>query len=56
MLSTSQEDFGDSFDPRTDANTVPPPPIPYAAGIDGIDGLVLSNPPLGAARQSRTDV
>ena len=51
MLSSSQEDFGDLFDLRTDANTVPLPPIPYAPGIDDLNGLVFSNPPLGDFRQ-----
>jgi hypothetical protein len=49
MVSASQEDFGDSFDLRTDANTVPPGP--YFPGIDGLNGLVFSNPPLGDFRQ-----
>jgi hypothetical protein len=47
MVSASQEDFGDSFDARTEAKTAPPPPIPYAAGINGLDALGFSNPPLG---------
>jgi hypothetical protein len=49
MLSTSQEDFGDAFGLRTDANTVSPGP--YFPGIDGLNGLVFSNPPLGDFRQ-----
>jgi hypothetical protein len=49
MVSSSQEDFGDLFDLRTDANTVPPGP--YFPGIDGLNGLVFSNPPLGDFRQ-----
>jgi hypothetical protein len=51
MLSTSNEDFGDSFDARTDAKTVPPQGIPYAPGIDGITALAFSNPPLGDFQQ-----
>jgi hypothetical protein len=51
MVSTSNEDFGDSFDFRTDAKTVPPFPIPYAAGIDGINALGFSRPPLGDFQQ-----
>jgi len=47
MVSASQEDFGDSFDARTDAKTAPPPGVPYAAGISGLDALGFSNPPLG---------
>jgi hypothetical protein len=51
MLSTSNEDYGDAFPGRTDANTVPPPGTPYFPGIDGKTGLVFSNPPLGDFRQ-----
>jgi hypothetical protein len=51
MLSTSNEDFGDAFDARTDAKTVPPQGIPYAPGIDGITALGFSNPPLGDFQQ-----
>ena len=51
MLSTSNEDFGDSFDARTAAKTVPLPGTPYAAGIDGINALGFSNPPLGDFQQ-----
>jgi len=51
QLSTSLEDFGDDFGLRTDANTVPPFPIPYAAGIDGITALAFSRPPVGDFRQ-----
>jgi hypothetical protein len=51
MLSTSNEDFGDAFTGRTDANTVPPPGTAYFAGIDGKTALGFSNPPLGDFRQ-----
>ena len=51
MVSASNEDFGDSFDNRTEAKTVPPPPIPYFAGIDGLNALAFSNPPLGDFQQ-----
>jgi hypothetical protein len=51
MLSTSNEDFGDSFDNRTDAKTVPLPGTPYVAGIDGFTALAFSNPPLGDFQQ-----
>jgi hypothetical protein len=51
MLSASNEDFGDSFDSRADANTTPPPGTPYFPGIDGVNGLAFSNPPLGDFRQ-----
>ena len=45
MLSASNEDFGDSFDKRTEAKTVAPGP--YFPGIDGLNALGFSNPPLG---------
>ena len=51
MLSASNEDFGDTFDARTAAKTVPPPPIPYFPGIDGLNALTFSNPPLGDFQQ-----
>ena len=47
MLSASNEDYGDSFDGRTDAKTVPPPGTAYFPGVDGLNGLSFSNPPLG---------
>jgi hypothetical protein len=47
MVSASQEDFGDAFDARTEAKTAPPLGTPYAPGIDGLDALGFSNPPLG---------
>jgi hypothetical protein len=60
MLSTAQEDFGDAFDCRTAANTVPPGAgaLPctqggaaYFPGIDGLNALAFSNPPLGSFAQ-----
>ncbi|WP_229166114.1 hypothetical protein [Bradyrhizobium altum] len=51
MVSTSNEDFGDTFDNRTAAKTVPLPGTPYAAGIDGLNGLGFSRPPLGDFQQ-----
>jgi hypothetical protein len=51
MLSASNEDFGDVFDARTAAKTVPPPPIPYFPGVDGLNALTFSNPPLGDFQQ-----
>jgi hypothetical protein len=51
MVSASNEDFGDSFDNRTEAKTVPPIGTPYVAGIDGANGLGFSNPPLGDFQQ-----
>jgi len=47
MAAASNEDFGDSFDLRTEARTVPPFPIPYFPGVDGINALVFSNAPIG---------
>lgn len=49
MLSTSNEDFGDSFDNRTEAKKVTAGP--YTAGIDGLNGLGFSRPPLGDFQQ-----
>jgi hypothetical protein len=51
MVSATNEDFGDGFDARTEAKTVPPPPIPYFPGIDGLNALGFSNPPLGDFQQ-----
>jgi hypothetical protein len=60
MLSAAQEDFGDAFGCRTDANTVPLGigTLPctqggpwYFPGIDGLNALAFSNPPLGGFRQ-----
>jgi len=51
MLSVSNEDFGDSFGNRTDARTVPPFPTSYFPGVDGLNALAFSNPPLGDFQQ-----
>ena len=51
MVSTSNEDYGNSFDNRTAANTVPLPGTPYFPGIDGLNALTFSNPPLGGFLQ-----
>ena len=51
QVSSSIEDFGDDFGVRTDANTVPPFPTGYAAGISGLDALALSRPVKGDFRQ-----
>jgi hypothetical protein len=51
QLSSSLEDFGDDFGLRTDANTVPPFPIPYMAGFDGLNALGFSRPVRGDFRQ-----
>ena len=49
QVSSSVEDFGDSFGNRSDANTAPAGP--YAAGIDGKNALSFSRPPVGDFRQ-----
>ncbi len=56
QASSSLEDFGDDFATRTDANTVPPYPIGYAAGITGLDALGSSLPVRGDFRQLSNDV
>jgi hypothetical protein len=56
QVSMSLEDFGDVFEARTDANTVPAFPIGYAAGITGIDALGLATPPRGDFRQLNNDL
>jgi hypothetical protein len=56
MAAASNEDFGDSFDLRTEARTVPPFPIPYFPGVDGINALAFSNPPLGDFSQLTNSV
>ena len=49
QVSTSVEDFGDTFDKRTDANTVALGG--YAPGITGLNGLASSRPVIGDSRQ-----
>ena len=56
QASTSLEDFGDDFALRTDANTVPPYPLGYAAGITGLDALGSSLPVRGDFRQLSNDI
>jgi hypothetical protein len=51
MLSSGLEDFGDTFERRTEANRVPPFPQGYAAGITGLEGLNLAKAPRGDFRQ-----
>jgi hypothetical protein len=51
QLSHSLEDFGDDFGLRTAANTVPLFSIPYLPGIDGLNALAFSRPPVGDFRQ-----
>lgn len=47
QVSQALEDFGDDFDLRTGANTVPLFPDPYAAGINGLEALGVSRTPVG---------
>ena len=56
QASSSLEDFGDTFAVRTDANTVPPFPAGYAAGIDGRSALGFALPVRGDFRQLSNDV
>ncbi len=62
QMSSSLEDFGDDFGLRTDANTVPISdpitglPIPYGAGITGLEALGLSRPVVGDFRQLSNDL
>jgi hypothetical protein len=51
MVSSSIEDFGGDFNTRTDANTVPPFPTGYPAGITGLDALGLARPTISDFRQ-----
>jgi hypothetical protein len=56
QASSSVEDFGGDFATRTDANTVPPFPAGYAAGIDGQNALGFARPVKGDFRQLSNDV
>ncbi len=56
QASSSIEDFGGDFDARTDANTVPPFPAGYAAGIDGANALGFARPVRGDFRQLSNDI
>jgi hypothetical protein len=51
MVSSSIEDFGGDFFTRTDANTVPPFPIGYPPGIDGLNALAFARPTISDFRQ-----
>jgi hypothetical protein len=51
MVSSSIEDFGGDFSMRTDANTVPPFPTGYPAGINGLVALGLARPTISDFRQ-----
>jgi hypothetical protein len=54
QVSSSVEDFGDSFDNRTDGNAVTTGS--YAAGINGKNALGFSRPPVGDFRQTSNDL
>lgn len=54
QVSSSIEDFGDSFDNRTDGNVVTSGS--YAGGIDGLSGLNASRPPRGDYRQLNNEL
>jgi len=49
QFSQSAEDFGDSFDKRSDGGAIIPGA--YDAGVNGLDALGLSHAPLGDFRQ-----
>ncbi len=51
QVSSSIEDFGSDFGLRTAANTVPPFPAGYTAGIDGLNALGFSRPVRGGFAQ-----
>jgi hypothetical protein len=51
QVSSSIEDFGSDFGLRTAANTVPPFPTGYTAGIDGFNALGFSRPVRGGFAQ-----
>jgi hypothetical protein len=54
QVSSSLEDFGDSFDSRTDANIVTA--APYFAGINGLTALNSARPPRGDFRQLNNEM
>jgi hypothetical protein len=56
QASSSLEDFGGDFATRTDANTVPPFPTGYPAGIDGSNALGFALPVRGDFRQLSNDI
>lgn len=56
MLSTGLEDFGDTFERRTEGNRVAPFPAGYAAGITGLQALSLGKSPRGDFRQLSSTV
>jgi hypothetical protein len=56
QASSSLEDFGSDFATRTDANTAPPFPAGYIAGIDGQNALGFARPVRGDFRQLSNDI
>ena len=54
QISSSLEDFGDSFDSRTAANSAPAGA--YAPGVDGRNALGFSKPPVGDFSQLNNDL
>jgi hypothetical protein len=56
QASSSLEDFGGDFATRTDANTVPPFPAGFPAGIDGLTALSFAQPVRGDFRQLSNDI
>jgi hypothetical protein len=56
QASSSLEDFGGDFATRTDANTVPPFPTGYPAGVSGSNALGFALPVRGDFRQLSNDI
>jgi hypothetical protein len=56
QISTSLEDFGDSFDNRSEGKRVPPIGTPYEAGINGHEALALAKSPTGDFSQLSNDI
>ena len=56
QISTSLEDFGDSFEARSEGGKVPPIGTPYEAGINGHEALALAKSPTGDFAQLSNDI
>ena len=56
QISTSLEDFGDSFEARSEGGKVPPIGTPYEAGINGHEALGLAKSPTGDFAQLSNDI